>query len=73
MEPTTTNILLIILGSVSGLTIIILIALGIKLWRMMNSIHKITRLFGDEADAVRKILKKVREGIISAIEKKLSE
>ncbi len=69
MTPTTTNILLIILGSVSGIMILVMISLGIKFWRLMNSVHKVTRLFGDEADALRKLLKKIREGILNSLEK----
>ena len=63
MEPTTTNILLIILGSVSGLLILIIILLGIKMWRLLNTIHRITSVFADEADHIKSVLKYVRKKV----------
>ncbi len=61
MEPTTTNILLIMLGAVSGIVIIILIVIGIQVARLLSAIHRITSVFADEADHVRHVGRKIRE------------
>lgn len=67
MEPTTTNILLIILGSVSGVLIIVSIIIGIQISRLLRSLNKIASLFSDEADHMHKIIKKVRTKIHSMV------
>ena len=65
---TTTTILLIILGSVSGILIILLVTIGIQVWRLLNTLQKIASLFGDEADHMHKIIKKVRTKVHAILE-----
>jgi len=65
---TTSTILLILLVSVSGLLIVILIALGYKIWKIVSALERITSLFSDETDQVKHIMKKVRTKIHSILE-----
>lgn len=63
MEPITTNVLLIILGSVSGVLILLLIIIGFQISKLLRTLQKVASLFGDEADHMQKIIKKVRTKI----------
>jgi hypothetical protein len=63
MEPITTNVLLIILGSVSGVLILLLIIIGFQISKLLQTLQKVASLFGDEADHMQKIISKVRAKI----------
>ncbi len=67
METMTTT-LLIILGSVSGVLILILIILGIQIWRLIHTLQKIANVFADETDHVRNIFRKARAKVSSMME-----
>ncbi len=66
MEHTTT-ILLIILGSVSGILILLLITLGFQIWKLIRTLQHIASIFSDEADHAKNIVKKVRTKIHSIL------
>jgi hypothetical protein len=65
METTTT--LLIILGSVSGVLILILIVIGIQISRLLRKLNHIATIFSDEADHAKNIVTKVRKKIHSIL------
>ena len=66
MEHTTT-ILLIILGSVSGILILLLITLGFQIWKLIRTLQHIASILSDEADHAKNIVKKVRTKIHSIL------
>lgn len=68
MEPITTNILLIILGSVSAVLIILLIIIGFQIWKLIRTLQRVANLFANEADHMQKIIGKVRSKIHSILE-----
>lgn len=67
MEQTTT-ILLIILGSVSGILILLLITIGFQIWKLIRTLQKVANLFANEADHMQKIISKVRNKVHSILE-----
>lgn len=68
MEPTTTTILLIILGAVSFILIAILVIIGLQIWKLVRTLQHIATVFSDEADHAKNIVKKVRTKIHSILE-----
>ncbi len=67
MEPTTTTILLIILGAVSFILIAILVIIGLQIWKLVRTLQHIATIFSDEADHAKNIVKKVRTKIHSIL------
>lgn len=67
MEQTTT-ILLIILGSVSGILILLLITIGFQIWKLIRTLQRVASLFSDEADHMQKIINKVRTKVHDILE-----
>lgn len=67
MEQTTT-ILLIILGSVSGILILLLIVIGLQIWKLIHTLQKVANLFSDEASHIQKIIEKTRNKIHKILE-----
>lgn len=68
MEPTTTTILLIILGAVSFILITILIVIGFQIWKLVRTFQKVANLFSDEASHIQKIIEKTRNKIHKILE-----
>ncbi len=62
-----TFILLIILGSVSGILILLLLIVGLQIWKLFKTVQHIANVFSDEAEHVKNIAKKVRMKIHSAL------
>ena len=67
MEQTTT-ILLIILGSVSGILILLLITIGFQVWKLMRTLQRVASLFSNEAKKKKKIISKVRNKVHKILE-----
>jgi hypothetical protein len=67
MEQTTT-ILLIILGSVSGILILLLITIGFQIWKLIRTLQRVASLFSNEADHMQKIISKVRNKVHKILE-----
>lgn len=67
MEPTTTTILLIVLGAVSFILIVILVIIGFQIWKLIRTLQHIATIFSDEADHAKNIVKKVRTKIHSIL------
>lgn len=66
MENATT-ILLIILGSLSGILILLLITIGYQIWKLFKTLQRIANIFSDEADHAKNIVRKVRTKIHSIL------
>ncbi len=68
MEPTTTTILLIILGIVSFILITILVVIGFQIWKLVRTLQKVANLFSDETSHIQKIIEKTRNKIHKILE-----
>ena len=67
MEQTTT-ILLIILGSVSGILILLLITIGFKVLKLRRTMQSVASILTNEADNIQKIISKVRNKVHKILE-----